>query len=51
MTVSEAVGDGGTKRCESIKKLQNAGVLRCKQVVRGALKWLPFQVTTKLIVV
>jgi len=38
-------------RVSPLRKLQNAGVLWRKQVVRGAIKWLPFQVTTKLIVV
>jgi hypothetical protein len=34
-----------------LRKLQDAGVLSYKQMVRGVLKWLPLQVTTKLIVV
>lgn len=46
--MSEAVGDGGTKRCESIKKTAECW---CSKVWCGVLKWLAFRVTTKLIVV
>lgn len=39
------------RRVIPLTKLQNAGVLRYKEMVHGVIKWLPFQVTTKLMVV